>query len=74
MLACLLLIRLNNITMQIKKIPKRQLKNNLLLVRVNDQQNTLIKKSAKVNQVTYSEVLRSAITSYFEINDNNEED
>ena len=73
MLPCLLSMILNTNTMEIKKIHKKQLKNNVMLVRLNDQQQTLVKKSAKVNQVTYSQVLRSAINDYFKV-DENEED
>ena len=53
--------------MEIKKISKRQLLDNVMLVRVNDQQKTLVQKSAKLNKVPYSEVLRSAIDDYFKV-------
>ena len=73
MLPCLLSMILNTNTMEIKKINKRQLLDNVMLVRVNDQQKTLIQKSAKLNKVPYSEVLRNAINDFFKV-DENEED
>ena len=53
--------------MEIKKIHKRQLLDNVMLVRVNDQQKTLVQKSAKLNKVPYSEVLRNALNDYFKV-------
>ena len=55
--------------MEIKKIFKKQLKDNCLVFRVDERLKNLIKESAKINGVTYSEVMRSSLIEYFEIDD-----
>ena len=55
--------------MELPKIRKNQIKSEIYALRLNPNQKELIKKSAKMNEVPYSVVIRSAINSYFKIDD-----
>ena len=51
------------------KIQRQELKTQTYHVRFNPTQDTLITKSAKVNKVNKSVVIRQAVDAYFKRND-----